>query len=72
MDNEHPASIEVQEHHTEVVITREHLDGVEFYRGKVIHDQVGTLYETTRMSEQAIKQALTRYLWQVKLSLHEV
>lgn len=46
-------------------IVRDHLDGVEFYRGTITHSTTGVMYEVTRWSEQAVKQALIRYIYSV-------
>lgn len=45
------------------------LQGIEFYRGTITKDGI-TIHQTTRMSEAACRQALAKYLWQVKRTLY--
>lgn len=54
---------------TEVIIRREVRDNLEFFRGIITHENLGKIYEVTRWSETAIRQALTHHLWQIKLSI---
>lgn len=56
----------IPEFRTEVIIRREVRDNLEFYRGIITHENLGCMYEVTRWSEMAVRQALQRYLYQIR------